>query len=239
LARVKSVHGEVRSVAGPIELVSVNGQPGISVPETGDLWVGQALVVGCAESALARALAPKPLPALFVSKKPQRYRAAIHLRARKDVIAEGMAARVIIVPAPANESARPTDEHRRPEAPLVTVSTFPDPGRDELDLVARTIVDAAGDLAARDAEIEERVRSLLPFSDKGIERVEYRRPLWDDDAWLEDPESGDGWPGEIDLRVSSRPAVYRLDRSQVAGLGVEGDLLLGWRSGDVIASELR
>ena len=59
------------------------------------------------------------------------------------------------------------------------------------------------------------------------------------DAWLEDPEPGDGWPSEIDLRVSGRPAVYRLDRSQVAGLGVEGDLLLGWRSGDVIASELR
>jgi hypothetical protein len=32
--------------------------------------------------------------------------------------------------------------------------------------------------------------------------------------------------------------VYRLDRAEVGGLGLEGDLLLGWRAGDAIAHEL-
>jgi hypothetical protein len=29
-----------------------------------------------------------------------------------------------------------------------------------------------------------------------------------------------------------------LDRSSVGGLGFEGDVLLGWRAGDVVAAEL-
>ena len=49
---------------------------------------------------------------------------------------------------------------------------------------------------------------------------------------------GQGWPGDTDLRLSSRPPIYHLDRSAVAGLGLEGDLLLGWRAGDAIAEEL-
>ena len=64
------------------------------------------------------------------------------------------------------------------------------------------------------------------------------RPRWDDDNWLEDPPRKLGWPTQVPLRVSSRPPVYRLDRSEIGGLGLEGDLLLGWRGGDAIASEL-
>ena len=70
------------------------------------------------------------------------------------------------------------------------------------------------------------------------ERCTAPRPRWDDDAWLEDPPRKLGWPTQIPLRVSSRPPVYRLDRAEVGGLGLEGDLLLGWRAGDAIASEL-
>ena len=65
-----------------------------------------------------------------------------------------------------------------------------------------------------------------------------RRPVWDDDGWLEDPGPGSGWPAEIDIRSLSKPAVYQLDRACVGNLGVEGDLLLGWRGGDAIAAEL-
>jgi hypothetical protein len=32
--------------------------------------------------------------------------------------------------------------------------------------------------------------------------------------------------------------VYRLDRAGVAGLGLEGDLLLGWRAGDAVAADI-
>jgi hypothetical protein len=78
----------------------------------------------------------------------------------------------------------------------------------------------------------------MPFSEGRISLREQRRPLWDDDGWLEDPDRGTGWPSEIDLSVSGRAPVYRLDRSGVACLGLEGDLLLGWRAGDAIAAEL-
>jgi hypothetical protein len=62
-------------------------------------------------------------------------------------------------------------------------------------------------------------------------------PRWDDDDWLEDPPESPGALAE--LRISSRPPVFRLDRSRFGGLGLEGDLLVGWRGGDAIAAELR
>jgi hypothetical protein len=79
----------------------------------------------------------------------------------------------------------------------------------------------------------------MPFCGDALAQVEVEAPRWDsDDGWLEDPSPGDGWPSELDLRTSTRPPVYHLDRAAVAGLGLEGDLLLGWRGGDAIAQEL-
>ena len=79
----------------------------------------------------------------------------------------------------------------------------------------------------------------MPFCGDKLMPIEVPAPQWDnDDGWLEDPKPGVGWPGEIDLRLSSRPPIYHLDRAAVAGLGLEGDLLLGWRGGDAIAGEL-
>ena len=83
-----------------------------------------------------------------------------------------------------------------------------------------------------------RLRTVMPFAEKKLTRRPVDRPLWDDDDWLEDPPPGQGWPAEIGLRVNGRPPVYRLDRAGGAGLGLEGDLLLGWRGGDAIAAEL-
>ena len=40
------------------------------------------------------------------------------------------------------------------------------------------------------------------------------------------------------MRVCARPNVYALDRRAIAGLGFEGDLLLGWRAGELIAAGL-
>jgi hypothetical protein len=79
----------------------------------------------------------------------------------------------------------------------------------------------------------------MPFCGDELEQIEVTPPQWDsDDGWLEDPPPGRGWPAEIDLRLSTRPPIYHLDRAAVAGLGLEGDLLLGWRGGDAIAAEL-
>jgi hypothetical protein len=84
-----------------------------------------------------------------------------------------------------------------------------------------------------------RLRDLMPFCGDRLDQIEVKMPQWDhDDGWLEDPPPGQGWPGETDLRISARPPIYHLDRSAVAGLGLEGDLLLGWRAGDAIAEEL-
>ncbi len=79
----------------------------------------------------------------------------------------------------------------------------------------------------------------MPFCGDKLLPIDFVPPGWDsDDGWLEDPPPGTGWPADIDLRLSTRPPIYHLDRAAVAGLGLEGDLLLGWRGGDVIAGEL-
>ena len=49
---------------------------------------------------------------------------------------------------------------------------------------------------------------------------------------------GAGWPGEVEIRIASRPPTYALERAGVGALGFEGDVLLGWRGGDAIGSEL-
>ncbi len=87
--------------------------------------------------------------------------------------------------------------------------------------------------------IAGRLRDLMPFCRDSLVAIDVEMPRWDgDDGWLEDPLPGMGWPSEIDLRLSSRPNIYHLDRAAVAALGFEGDLLLGWRGGDAIAAEL-
>ena len=69
-------------------------------------------------------------------------------------------------------------------------------------------------------------------------RVPAPTPRWDDDTWLADPAPDAAWPAPAELRISSRQPIYSLERASVAGLGFEGDLLLGWRGGDAIASDL-
>jgi hypothetical protein len=78
----------------------------------------------------------------------------------------------------------------------------------------------------------------MPFSRGGFVRQRAPEPVWDSDALLADPAPGSGWPGDCDLRRSSRPPVYSLDRASVAALGFEGEVLLGWRAGDAIATDL-
>jgi hypothetical protein len=79
----------------------------------------------------------------------------------------------------------------------------------------------------------------MPFAEGRIGRVAAApAPLWDDDFALADPEAGGGWPGDVEIRATSRPPVYVLPREHTASLGFEGDLLLGWRAGDAIRSEL-
>ena len=84
------------------------------------------------------------------------------------------------------------------------------------------------------------MRALLPFSERRIGRVaEAPRPVWDDELALGDPQgSGGGWPTEVEIRLPARAPVFALPREELAGLGPEGDLLLGWQAGDTIAAAL-
>ena len=86
--------------------------------------------------------------------------------------------------------------------------------------------------------IERAIRDLLPFSQGQLERRPLPTRHWDTDAWLADPPPHRGWPDDLEVRLSSRPSVYSVERSNVGALGAEGELWLGWRAGDAIAEEL-
>ncbi len=234
--RVTGLYGDYRSVSSDFELVSVSGQPGIRVSSSGAIWLGRVMVLGAALSNLRdlyqRADRGRP-PAFLEGQNSRSYRAALLFRMPTEVLPEGMGARLIL-PGASDSSA------------TVTVTAFPSPTHpNRIDLVARTMIRDAEparldeQIATVRKEIEERLRDLMPFCGNRLDAVEAKIPQWDyDDGWLEDPRPGQGWPGETDLRISSRPPIYRLDRAAVAGLGLEGDLLLGWRAGDAIAEEL-
>jgi hypothetical protein len=234
--RVTGLYGDFRTVDGDFELVSVSGQPGIRMRRSGEIWLGRALVLGAAPSALrdlARRTDGVEPPSILERRVSRGYRAALLFRVPTSILPEGMGARLILPESGAT-------------SPTVAVTAFPSishPNR--IDLVARAMVPDA-DPARVDEQIEElrddiaaRLRDLMPFCGDQLDQIEVKRPQWDDDdGWLEDPPPGQGWPGDTDLRISSRPPIYHLDRSAVAGLGLEGDLLLGWRAGDAIAEEL-
>lgn len=236
--RAESVHVEFRSPRGPFEIVDNEGEPGLMTADK-QLWLARCLVIAAPETALARAVEPGSWPDFLDSSRTARRRLAVHLRCKTAALPEGMGRRLVV-----------TDDPERPDGlGDVTVSLYASSeSATSVEMVARAMLpddpvearvqDQEQDLLALEDRIEARVRGLIPFADKRLTRRKLERPLWDDDDWLEDPPPGQGWPAEIDLRVNGRPPVYRLDRAGVAGLGLEGDLLLGWRGGDAIAAEL-
>lgn len=238
--RVTALYGDVRTLPGEFELIQVSGQPGIRVRRSGEIWLGRVLVLGAPRSSLRAAYAadavPRP-PDVLAPARSRAHRAVFLFRVETAILPEGMGARLIL-PGPLDAEA--------PAVPTATVTAFPSQTHPhKVDLVARVVLEEAGaeDLearieAARD-EVARRLQDLMPFSEGRLDRVDFDRPRWDgDDGWLEDPSGDGGWPGEVDLRVSSKPRIHALDRAAVGGLGLEGDLLLGWRGGDAIAEEL-
>jgi hypothetical protein len=122
---------------------------------------------------------------------------------------------------------------------LIRLRVFENPdGKDPVDLVASAVVpiDAVDDTVCD--EIESGVASLLPLGREGWVRVTSQPPLWDRDEFLADPRDEGGRPAGVPLKPISRTPAYVLDRSKLAALGFDGDLLLGWRAGDAIASDL-
>lgn len=245
--RVTSLYGDFRTLSGDFELVSVSGQPGLRVIRTGEIWLGRSLVLAAPLSALRDALGNdptrRPIPSVLDRRVSRGYRAAFLYRIPAAILPEGMSARIILPGTPADAGAMSRTES---EDPTVTVTAFPSltqPGW--VDLVARAVLPTAEvaslpeQRADLDRSIARRLEALMPFCGDQLCPIEVTPPRWDaDDGWLEDPPPGTGWPSEIDLRLSGRPSIYHLDRAAVAGLGLEGDLLLGWRGGDAIADAL-
>jgi len=229
--RIESLYGEFRTLPEPFRVVSVSNQPGIALDDTAEVWCGRVLLVNAPRSALADAVAQDPVPELLSAPAPTRRRLKIHLRGRRSLLPAGMSRRVIAVRSP----DRPMDGTN-----VISLRVFPTAGPDDsVDLVASSVVAAdEGNLAAREAEIEAGVAELMPFAAGGLARQTSPCPRWDSDDWLSDPAAAAGWPATCDIRVSSRPATFALDRAAVGGLGFEGDILLGWRTGDCVAAEL-
>ncbi len=229
--RVESVYGEFRALGSAFELVSLDGSPAIRHTKTGELWVGRMLVVGAPASAVATHLDERTAKDLFGAPRPHTRRARVHLRATPELLPQGMCPRVVMLGDAG--AAGPGDG-------LITLNASADPGEgDSVDLVARMRIGADASENEAEAAMIARIHELMPFSEGRLERCPTPRPLWDDDDHLEDPVRGEGWPTEVDLRLDAKASVYGLDRAGVAGLGVEGDLLLGWRGGDAIAADLK
>ena len=238
--RVEAHFGEFRTTDERFQLVSAGGHPGLSIGNGRELWLGRALVVAASSAALSTALDQSPIPSFLTEERPTRRRVTVHWTAPKRSIPGGMGQNLILV-----GDSHPLLDFEDPEknppetGPAVTLSIFGGEGSaGECHLVAASVSNDGEKTEAVEARIEKRVRLLFPFENGSMKRLDIRRPRWDDDNWLEDPPRKLGWPTQVPLRVSSRPPVYRLDRSEIGGLGLEGDLLLGWRGGDAIASEL-
>lgn len=240
--RVTALYGDIRTLSGDFDLVTVAGQPGIRIGRTGEIWLGRALVLSVPPASLRDAYRAngedptRPAPSLLCRDLPRAYRGVFLYRIPTAFLPDGMGARLILPGRAGREESEPT----------AFLTAFPSQTHPQcIDLVVRAVLPLRDPAQIQPEtkrirnQIAERLRALMPFSGDELRAIEVEMPLWDsDDGWLEDPESGTGWPSDVDLRLSSRPPIYHLDRSAVAGLGLEGDLLLGWRGGDAIAAEL-
>ena len=230
--RIVALYGEIRPLPDTFRLVSAGGQPGVApdaAGESGEVWVGRAFVFNAPRAALAGAVAQDPPECLQVPEASHR-RVSLHLQVEREALPEAMASRVVIV----GDESQPLTGTQ-----LICVRRSGGANGGPFDLVASAVLPV--DEAEREGweqRIGERVAELLPFAGNRLVRVPAPKPRWDDDAWLADPAPEAGWPALAELRLPSRQPIYSLERATVAGLGFEGDLLLGWRGGDAIAADL-
>jgi len=222
--RLETLGVDRRKVPGDLRFVSVANQPGLSPTHTEEIWTGRALLLNAPAGALSAATAGE-LPAALNLAPSTHERVSLHFLTAREFLPESMGDRVIAVTNPAD----PVGED------LICVRTFPGEGA-AAHIVASAVVPRDKD--PRPA-IEQCVRKLLPFQEQTLQRQPLPELRWDHDADLEDLPHSAGWPDEVELRLSSRPLVYALDRRAIASLGFEGDLLLGWRAGQAIAAELQ
>ena len=228
--RVEAVFGEFRTLSRRFRLVSVMNQPGIAVEGSSEIWTGRTLIIAAPPSGVASMLKPDQTPDFLRSQRTTRERTSVHLRAPRSALPEGLSKRAILLDprASGGDPGSPTT--------LSIYNRENDPKT--VDIVLKSLLGAHEEPSDREESMIEQVLDLMPFHGGRFKRMPIKRPVWDCDDRLEDPVNGACWPGEFDLRVSTKLPIYLLDRSWVAGLGLEGDLLLGLKAGEALRAEL-
>jgi hypothetical protein len=232
--RIATLHGSFRTIDSPFELIELGDHPGIARVGPDDFWLGRALLVNAPPALVAGALEQwnRTPPPYLQGATPRQRRLSIQLRAQRDVVPEALGRRAILVSDPAAPIAGTN---------AIALTVHPSERGDLFaELVASAVLrDDPTCLAKEGDRMEEAVRRLMPFSQGRISRIPSpARPLWDDEAAAVAPDPGDGWPGEVEIHTPGRHPIFCLPREGLAGLGLEGDLLLGWRAGDAIRAEL-
>lgn len=223
--RADALYVDRKTLQGPLDLVSVAGQPGLGSQNREEVWTGRALILNAPRSGLQMAFRSK-LPGFLRAEASSHRRHLAHFRAPQERLPDGMGDRLVVVHPASNDNEPP---------PWVRIRIHPGAGGMS-EIVAST--DAPAN-AERTPLLEASVRDLLPFSEDWLETRAVPEASWDSDVWLPAAEPKGTWPRTDTLRVASRPAIYSLARDSMASLGSEGDLLLGWRGGEAIAAELQ
>lgn len=229
--RIQSLHGELRTLAGPFRLAELGGDPGLARIGPDDVWLGRALLVNAPSASLAAGLRgyAQEVPRWLRGPEPTGREVRIHARALREAVPEPLARRAVLALAAGGcgSSAWPVTLALEPSAR----------GGRFVELVAGAVFPADSDVASAEDTVAAALARLLPFAGNRVRRAPAAaRPLWDDGS-LRFDATGDGWPAPLELRAGRR-AVYRLERAHVAALGAEGEILMGLRAADAILADL-
>ncbi|MGH0028305.1 MAG: hypothetical protein ACQGVC_00820 [Myxococcota bacterium] len=223
--RAEALFAQFRSLDRPFEFVSVTNQPGLSLRDPDEILSGRVMVLNAPLAGLRRACEGE-VPDVLRGPEPALRRVQRYLRGPADALPEGMASRVICVPATATG-----------EAPVVTLRTAAGPDR-RVEAVAEAVGPLDAPTDGMTEWIDRVLARLLPFAAGRLETPRLAPAVWDTDTLLCDPGAAGAWPGLPSSRLSGRPPIHHLDRAAVGGLGFEGDLLLGLHAAEEIAAEL-
>lgn len=223
--RIETLHGEVRTIGCPFGMVELGDASGIARIGPDDAWLGRALVLNAPAHRIGAKLAEweQAVPALLDAPVHTHRRLAVHVRALREVMPEPLAARAIL-----------SDGN---DAPIEIAQHPSGQGSRFVELVLARTVAADADDEAETARMLEATAELIPYEAGRAKLAPIpARPGWDDDSIHE--RSAGAWPAAITTQPSSRRPIFTLRRGDVAPLGVEGELLLGWRTGDAIRETL-
>jgi len=238
--RLTALNGEFRKLRRGFEFTEVSRLPGISPRDSNENWLGRCLIFNTPLALIAKALSAQglPLPSILGSAVPCQSRTLLHWRVPAACLPEAMARRLGCTLPPSSHGTRAENADGSPRQEAFRLQILPSAaGKRFVEILASAAVPPEHHTETL-ARMEQIVHELLPFSQDRLEPLALPEPLWDNPSAVADPAKGAGWPAEIQLRLSQRPPVYDLPRHNVAALGVEGDLLLGWRAGDSICNEL-